>query len=210
MNLRFVGILVCAGVMACASVPPPQAVLEYARQNCASQPDLATAQSLTPDRKKAVHSVSTQVNGQTPCVTTTGGAASPYVLYVLPSDHDGKTITVGASLEVVRIFAPHVAVLDAHGAVTRTFASDQFMYRGPVYSVLFRPRAAEAYIIVTAEPSLVGQRYDSINISTATSSTYAAGATISWTTGVDATQSRVFSYEGAVIVTVHDTTTEER
>ena len=62
----------------------------------------------------------------------------------------------------------------------------------------FRPRAGEAFILVTAEPALVGQRYDSISIATYTTATYVGAGAVTWTSGVDSAHSRVFSYEGAV------------
>ncbi|MBK8543082.1 MAG: hypothetical protein IPL62_05620 [Caulobacteraceae bacterium] len=63
-------------------------------------------------------------------------------------------------------------------------------------------------MMVTVDPQLVGQRYDSINISTSTTGTVAGGVYVSWTSGVDAAQSRAFSYEGAVSVTISDSDTD--
>lgn len=192
---------------ACAagSISPP--VLTYASQGCATAADLSTAVSLTPPRERAVHVVTSPVDSGTPCLDR--AAPAPYVLYRLPIDLDDKTVTVGSTLEAMRIFAPEVAVLDGGGAVTRTFAREEFYYRGPHYSVQFRPREGDAYVLVSAEPELVGQRYDSIMIGTTTTSLYTAGGGVSWTSGVDRAQSRTFSYEGTVQVLVNDADTEE-
>lgn len=209
MKLKLIcAALVCVTAAACVTTPAPLAVLQYQRQDCTTTPDLTLAQSLTPERERSAITSATQVTATTPCIATAEGATTPYVVYALPADLDDKTITIGASLEAARVFAPHVALLDAQGVVTRTFERDQYMYRGVVYSVLFRPRAGESYALVTAEPALVGQRYDSINLATATSGAMAGPVYVSWTTGIDDTQTRVFSYEGTVSVTVHDADTE--
>lgn len=205
MNLR----VLCAALAgalsaACATPAPPVATLTYSRQNCAAQPNLAAAQSLTPERERASHTINTPIDALTPCLTTAEGAASPYVVYELPADIDDKTFAVGAPLEIGRIFAPRVDILDAQGALVRTFARDQYMYRSNAYSVVFRPREGERYVLVTADPQLIGQRYDSINISTSTAGTVAGGVYVSWTSGTDTSQSRAFSYEGAVSVTISD------
>lgn len=192
---------------ACAAGSAPPPVLTYASQNCAAAADLSTAISLTPPREKAVHIVTNPVDSGTPCLAR--AAPAPYVLYRLPADQEDKTVTVGSTLEATRIFAPEVAILDGGGAVTRTFARDEFYYRGPHYSVQFRPREGDAYVLVSAAPELVGQRYDSIMIGTTTTSVYTAGGGFSWTSGVDRSQSRTFSYEGAVQVLVNDSDTEE-
>jgi hypothetical protein len=93
------------------------------------------------------------------------------------------------------------------GRVSRTFTPSDYFFRGPVYSVLFRPRAGEAYVLVTADAARVGQRYDSISIGTG-SVYFADGG--SWRYGVDASHSRVFSYEGAVQVIINDSDTKEK
>lgn len=195
-----------AGVLTACAATPPAPVLHYARNDCAATPNLSAAISLTPDREKASHAVLTPVDGQAACLAPAG---TPYFVYRLPADFGDKTITVGATLEALRIFAPDVAILDANGVVTRTFARDEYYYRSLHYSVQFRPREEEVYILVSAEPALVGQRYDSIVIGTSTTSTYANGMAFSWTGGTDDNLSRTFSYEGTIAVVVSDSDTQE-
>lgn len=190
---------------ACATArPPPPPVLEYVRTSCDASPDVASATSLTPDRARAQFVVNTPVTAATHCLTREDGGVSPYQVYALPADPATKTITIGAAVEMARIFAPQISVLDANGVVTRSFDRAQYAYRGYVYSVQFRPHEGEAFVLVTADPTLVGQRYDSVFIGTQTASTYAAGVTVSWTSGVDNAQSRTFSYEGGLQAIVYD------
>lgn len=201
----------CGGLLAaCATgpaIPPPAAVLEYSRVDCAAAPELSAAISLTPEKERALYSVNAPTAHG--CLTRAEGGNTPYVTFALPADHADKTIIVGASLEPLRIQSPSVAILGRDGQVTRTFRPDEYMYRGAVYSVQFRPRADEAYVLVTTDPSRVGQRYDSISVGVATTTISTGYGTSHWRTGTEAAQSRVFSWEGAVQVSVADSDTKE-
>ncbi|MFT4913401.1 MAG: hypothetical protein ACI9YM_001999 [Brevundimonas sp.] len=195
---------------ACATaVPPAPAVLEYARQDCDAAPNLADAISLTPEKESPVHRVSTVVTSQTACLKSDGGT-SPYVVYALPADRGDKTLIVGGVLEAFRIFAPAIILLDSQGQVTRAFAADEFLYRGPVYSVQFRPRETEAYILVDVDRDRVGAGYDAINVGTNTTTISTGYYASNWTTGTENHSSRTFSWEGTVLVTVNDSDTEEK
>jgi hypothetical protein len=198
-----------ASLAACASAPPPPpATLTFADRTCADQPDLTTAISLTPPKERPVFLVNAPVTGETPCIKTVRGP-SPVVVFALPTDYDDKTIIVGGVLEPLRILSPHVAVLDRDGAVTRTFPADEFLYRGSVYSVQFRPRENEAYLRVSVEPERVGQNYDSIKIGVNYNAITVGYVTSVVGTGVESRTSRAFSYEGSIQVMVNDTDTKE-
>ena len=204
------GLAVCGALTACASAgpPPTPALLQYDRTDCATEPALATAISLTPEKPRAAHIVETVIDARTPCLSRPG-RSTPYLVYALPQDHDDKTLIVGGHLEPHRIFSPEVALLDAGGKVTRTFAATDFMYRGPVYSVQFRPRETEAYVLVTNEPSRVGQVYDSILTGTQSTPIPAGTVVFMVNSGTEARLSRTFSYDGRVHVLVNDSDTEE-
>lgn len=197
---------------ACATatpIPIPSATLKYTRTDCAAAPDLADAISLTPDKERATFSVSAPVSATTPCLTQAEGWTTPYVTFALPADHADKTVIVGTVLEPLRIMSPTVTILDRDGRVSRTFETEDYMYRGAVYSVQFRPRETEAYVVVTAEPSRVGQRYDSISVGVVTTTVYTGYGASNWSSGVEAAQSRTFSWEGTVQVQIADNDTEE-
>lgn len=205
-------LAVAAGAAGCATttpVPPPAATLEYVRTDCVSAPDLSTSISLTPDKERATFSVMAPVSGTTPCLAQPDGATSPYVAFALPTDFADKTVIVGTVLEALRIMSPTVVILDHNGQLTRSFSAEDYMYRGPVYSVQFRPRDTEAYVLVTADPSRVGARYDSIVVGVVTTTYYTGYGAANWSSGVEAAQSRTFSYEGTVQVTVADSDTKE-
>lgn len=211
-------IAATAALAGCTTMPPPPvATLTFAGTSCAAALDLSQALSLTPEKERALYTVTTQIGSATPCVLR-DGQATAYLLYAIPADAGDKTLTVGGYLEPLRIFSPRVAVLDGQGETSRSFRSDEFMYRGPNYSVLFRPRPGERYVLVTTDDTRVGQTYDSIVIGVTTTSTGAVagsalaaglvgGGTVS--SGTDIGLSRTFSYEGAAQVIVHDSDTKE-
>lgn len=212
MRARIIPCAVAAGgalASACATaVPPSPAVLEYSRAGCPTTPDLSAAISLTPKKETNGHIVTTVIGPESGCLQM-GETSSPYALYALPSDIDDKTLSVGGVLEVLRILSPTVSVLGTDGAVRRTFAAEDYFYRGPVYSVQFRPEPGDAYVLVTTNPARVGQRYDSINVGTSTTTVYTGYGTANFTTGHEVNGSRAFSYEGAVQIIVYDSDTRE-
>ena len=217
-QIALAGAAVAAVLASCATPPPPpSAILAFAGSHCDAAPDLTQAQSLTPEKERALYTVTTQVGSATPCIRR-DGRETAYVVYAIPADAEDKTLTVGGYLEPLRIFSPRVEVLDGHGETSRSFRSDEFMYRGPNYSVLFRPRPGERYVLVTTEESRVGQKYDSIVIGTTTTTTatpmpsaLAAGLIGggNMVSGTDVGLSRTFSWEGAAQVIVHDSDTKE-
>ncbi|HZW15899.1 MAG TPA: hypothetical protein VFF66_06550 [Brevundimonas sp.] len=210
MRSALVIVVGAAASAACATAlpPPPLAVLEYGRQDCALRPDLASAISLTPEKETNGHIVTTVIDAQTACLTTARGGV-PYVIYALPEDLGDKMLSIGSVLEPYRILSPDVTVLDAQGEPTRTFAAEDYFYRGPVFSVQLRPREGEAFVMVAANPERIGQQYDSIAVGTQTTTVYTGYGAANWTTGHEASLSRTFSYEGVAHVTVYDTDTKE-
>ncbi len=202
------GAATLAACVTTTSIPIPSATLEYSRADCATAPDLSTAIGLTPDKERAVFSVTAPVSATTPCLAQ-DGVATPYVAFTLPTDHADKTVIVGTVLEPLRIMSPTVVILDRNGDVSRTFGPEDYMYRGAVYSVQFRPRETESHVLVTADPSRVGKRYDSINVGVVTTTVYTGYGASNWSSGVESTQSRTFSYEGTVQVQIADNDTKE-
>lgn len=202
--------LACAVITAgCATALPPLGpVLEYARQDCQAVPDLSTALSLTPEKETNGFTVTTAIGPQTQCLIRPGGP-TPYLVYALPTDLGDKTLAVGGILEARRIMSADVSVLDASGQVTRTFVPTDYFFRGPVYSVQFKPREGDAFVLVASDASRVGRRYDAITVGTNTTTVSTGYATANFTTGVEASTSRTFSHEGTVQVIVYDTDTKE-
>ena len=199
---------------ACASTPPappPTAVVDLAGKTCASTPSVKDAISLTPEKKEAYYTVSTLVDSVKPCLTV-DNTSSNYVVYALPAHAENHTITVGGLQEAVRTFAPSVSLLDADGKITRTFGDDRFANIGNMLGVQFRPMPTERYILVQSNPRLVGKSVSTFATRIAATSGYSPGTAYSYgysyqvQHGVEGSQSRVFSHEGSVAVTVQAAT----
>jgi hypothetical protein len=169
-------------------------VVSYAATNCRAAPDLATAIPLLPGERGA-RTVRTPVDASTPCLAS-NGAASPYLVYALPAS--AQLVDVGGAIEQARVFPPSVSILDASGAVVRTFAPAQFLNRTDRYSVQFVPQERERYVLVTADSSMVGTSYDAVTTGVRTTNIGYAN----WTSGIDQTISRSRSYHGAVVATL--------
>jgi hypothetical protein len=206
-QVSLASVLGAGAVLAgCATPTPPAAVITYAGKACDSQPDLSRAISLVPQKppkKNLPHVVTTEVNGQTRCLTRPGGNG-PYLVYALEPDHRLKMHTIGAVQERARVLSPDVSILDREGRVTRVFGPGDFLFRGGFYSVQFRSRDSEAFVLFATNPGRVGERRDSIEIGTSTSGYYVAGFSGSYTLGVDNAATRTFSYEGTAQVVVYD------
>lgn len=206
-NVVALGLL--GGLTACVTATPPiPPALTYASMNCGTTPDLGSAISLTPDKERAVHQVAAEVNEHAACIMR-NGVAVPYVVLSMPQDYDDKTLIVGSQLDFNRIFAPEILVLDAQGHETRTFNRDEYFYRGSIYSVQFRPRENERFVLVTAAPELIGKEYNAIQIGTNTTTTYTPYGGASWTVGTESATRRTFAYNGTVKVLINDTDTDE-
>lgn len=208
--LLLAGLVPALGLAGCATTvePPPPPLLAWDRADCDASPDLGRTVRLTPKKETAVHVVSTPLGYGSPCLSQEGGAG-PYVVYALPTDLDDKTLIVGGLLGYDRIFSPRVRVLDAEGRETRGFVDSDWFSRGPVYSVQFRPRPGDAFVVVSADPSRVGRTESAINVGTNTTVIYTGYGASNWTTGQERHATRVFAYDGEVRVTINDTDTEE-
>ncbi|MEM6747065.1 MAG: hypothetical protein AAF608_06565 [Pseudomonadota bacterium] len=84
----------------------------------------------------------------------------------------------------------------------RQFERESFLYRNSGYTVQLRPREGERYLLVTADPELVGKTYKSVEtgINASSYSTGYGAATLY--SGINTETTRVFSYEGRVNVVV--------
>lgn len=202
-------LLGSALVAGCATTPPPPAATTYIAQNCASAPDLGTAASLTPESRRRIFRVGSPVDASTPCFRN-GEAPTPYVVYALPSAVEGTMIEVGAELEGARIFSPAISILDEDGRPLRSFEPGHYLYRGVMFSVQFLPQPGERFILITADPTRIGRNYDAVAISTSTTAIVTPYAAASWTSGVDRSISRTFSYDGAVAAIVYSPEGNER
>ncbi|EGF89223.1 hypothetical protein ABI_45700 [Asticcacaulis biprosthecium C19] len=202
-------------LQACATTPPPpppMAVTDLSGKTCATEPSTANAVSLTPVKKQVLHTVSTLVDANTPCLTGADGSLSNYVVYAIPASGENHTVTVGGVQEAIRTFAPTVTLLQSDGKVTRSFGEDRFALLGNTLGVQFRPLPAERFIVVQSNPGLVGESVATVETRITTTSGYAAPTAYSYgysythERGADGKHERTFSHEGYINVTVQAAT----
>jgi hypothetical protein len=195
----------------CVSVapPPPMAVLAISGKTCVGAPDLATAVALAPQRPAQWRDVITLVGATSGCVSTPAGDAN-YVLYSLPDHPANHTITVGGAKEVLRTFVPSVTVLDASGAVVRSFEQDRYLDLGTIIGVQFRPPAEARFVLVQSDPAQVGRAVTALEVGINTTTNYAytgtAGVSYNQVAGVESTANRVYSHEGTVSLRIQAVT----
>lgn len=188
----------------------PDAVLEYSSETCSNTPDLSLAQRVGDDGKALKKMMKNRtltmvraIDHHSACLTSDTGKPGPYSLFEIPSDITGRVIYTGAKVEERRTFAASVSLLNELGEITRTFARKKFKVQGTQYGVQFRPREGEVYVMLTAEPAMIGQSRDTIETSTTAQSVVipypgGAGAGTNFV-GTQKEFSRVYSYEGDVL-----------
>lgn len=201
---------ICAAVLAlamagCASPPPPPpALLSMDGRECDDAVNLEAAASLDPQKSKKRYTVTREIGAAAPCINLEDGKKASYALFRLPDFAPSSVIIAGGELEEVRIFAPNVQLLDEAGVPLRGFTREDFLFQGVTYGVQLKPRDGERYILIRAEPDLVGQEYDSVTIGVNTQTICTGYFCMNSYSGVDFESTRQFSYSGKVSVLVQD------
>jgi hypothetical protein len=196
-----------AAVFALAScvkaVPPAEAVLSFTpAQACASAISATGATALTPQKPAGQFAQSVNINAASPCYVDANGASAAYAIFALPMA-DAASVNAGAVLEPRRVLAPQVMTLDASLNPVRSFAADDFHHRGHSYSVLFRPTAAERYVVVATNTALVGNRFSYVSVDP---STVSPPARLAPNTTAETYRERLgaaYSYEGQAFARVY-------
>lgn len=199
MKRRTIAVALSATVMtACATVGVPMlpAMTAFDRTDCATAPDMALAVDLTPLKDKKQWVVDHDMLADAPCLMQDGQAA-PYAVFALPPHGTSRAVEVGSVLEPGRLFSPRVSLLDADGVPVRDFANDKLMFRSSIYSVRFVPAETERYVLVTAEPVMIGKAYDAIRSSIRSTGYAPTPYTYStWYSGHEVETTHAFSYVG--------------
>lgn len=145
---------------ACATPPPPPpASLSFdGIAGCTQSIDASKAETVTIKKRQHSGTLSIIIGPETACHMVKD-AKLPYVLYKLPNSVDISTIQAGGVFEANRLFAAEVVTLDENLGSVRTFGPDAFLQRGGTWSVFFPPKAIERYVLVRANPDLIGKAY---------------------------------------------------
>lgn len=151
--------LLCFAAACESTSPPPSAVLSFtSTAGCAEGLAAERAEVVTVKKRQNSGNITTQVSAASACQVEKG-VELPYALYRLPRGVDIQSVQAGGVFQINRIFAADVMTLDESLSPVRHFGPDAFFHRGGSWSVFFRPREQERYILVRANPELVGKSY---------------------------------------------------
>lgn len=201
------GLLLAAAATGCAStppIPPLEPVTSIAGKVCDTAVSRAAPVNLSPPPKETPeqHFVSHTFDQTTACIGGEAGERN-YQVFELSGFTSGKLLTAGAPLDAKRVLAVKVSLLDRDGNVTRSFPREDYLFRGDTYSVQFRPRDTEAFVLIETDPALVGQERQSVAtgmngqyMSTGTGGGYTAYY------GYDQKRAHVFSHEGKATIRI--------
>lgn len=217
INPKFLGLGVTFAALtsSCATAPEPlPPLLSFEGLDCTSKinlgeanmlPDVNTkdgAKKLKRMMKNRTIMLSDKFNEESRCVRLASGSASPYAIFEIPSDIKGQVIYAGSMIDTNSIFAADVSLLDPDGNMVRNFDQSEFNRVGTRYAVQFAPKENEAYVLIKADPNLLGQKRETMetgvtqqNISVAYGSLVSSGTNL---VGHQKVFNRSFSYDGDV------------
>lgn len=131
----------------------------------------------------------------------------PAIVFTLPDNLIGEVVYAGALLDANSIFAADVSTLNKAGETVRTFDRDSFLFQGQQYGVQFRPSDDEAYVLIKADPELIGKERMTTELSVSEQSVSNYGATGYYSSGTNLVGSqtaynRTYAYDGMVQVRI--------
>lgn len=149
-----------AAACATAPPPPPPPALTFAgTADCSETPDASLATVVTVKKRQTSGNITKTIDTEAPCVTV-DGSKRPYALFRLPKGLSIESVQAGGLFQRARVFAPEVLMLDAEMTPVRTFGPEAYRNRGGSWSTFFRAREGEQYILVRANPDLIGDGYN--------------------------------------------------
>lgn len=211
----FAGALTAFTLAACQTTTPSIVApsLDYSAkaEQCSSKFDFTNARGLSDEKalKRAikaqrVHLVANMGVDDIACTLSSTEQALPYASFELPTGMTGRVVSAGSKMDTAVIFAADVSTYDNEGEPVRHFERDEFRRLGKIYGVQFTPRENETYVVIQADPNLVGDIDSTVETSThGQSVTVAYGAAVSSGTNTVGTQrsfDRTYSFNGDVAV----------
>jgi len=171
------GLCLAVLLTSCATAPEPPAppLLSFEGQDCSLNVDLGEAITLpdtaTKDGAKKLKGMmknrtimlSDNFNEDSRCIRLASGGTSPYALFEVPSNIKGQVIYAGSMIDSNSMFAANVSLLGADGSVMRQFTPKDFNRVGTRHAVQFSPKANEAYVLIKADPNLLGQKRETMD-----------------------------------------------
>jgi hypothetical protein len=136
-----------------------------------------------------------------PCVTLSGQPAL-YAVFRLPTLNRPDIIAVDSEALASIMFAPHLLLLDAQGAIKRDVSRDMVMFHGRDLRVLVRSHPDETYLVIASDSGLVGKSVSRIDDSISMFAAGGPGLMAMIHTGSESTDTLSFSHTGKVEITL--------
>lgn len=194
-------IAVFLAIGGCAATPPAPALLAPSEQACHSAFELEGVEELEAPEPGRRSRHSAALRSTAACwLDPEHAEGTPYHVVALPDPFDGKSLlTVAARHAAAETFALEVRLLDEQGIEVRRLERGRYNMTGLGYSIQTRVRDRERFVVVSADPALVGVGHEHITlgVNSAYVSGGAYGATV--TVGAEDSASRTFSYRGDVL-----------
>jgi len=138
------------------------------------------------------------------CVEGPGLSPLPYAAFEIPTGFTNRVVSAGSRMTTAIIFAADVFTYDDNGQEIRSFKPEAYRRLGDLYGVQFSPRDNEKYVVIKANPALIGEVDSTVETGTYAQNVgfyngvaYSSGTN---TVGVQRAFDRTYSYNGEVAV----------
>ncbi len=189
-----VSLALLAQLVSACTTPPPPPVLSLAGRQCVSQLDFSTAKPVP-----LSDPVKVTLDDKTACIENNGSGKVEYVAFDLPQVAVPYLLSVTSTPIGDGVLSPRLTLLDSDGKTLREVPNDAFLPHGASLRAGLRPHPGERYLIVSSDPSTIGQTNS--HIVDGTQMTQTGGPIIIQVhTGFENTVSLTNAYNGTVSV----------
>ena len=165
-----IGVSTAVLLTACATTkdrepPAPNLSFKVAEAECTPNLDFSNPIKRTDDQKKRnkqlrarqVQLKANMASRTTACLQSSGDKTGlPYAAFEIPTDLEGRVVNAGSEMATAVIFAGDVATYDSQGQIVRDFEPEEYRRIGDLLGVQFTPRENEKYVVIQANPNLIG------------------------------------------------------
>jgi len=140
-----------------------------------------------------------------PCINGASGEPLPYATFEIPTGIEKRVVNAGAKFDSAVIFAARITTHDKDGGLVREFDESDYRRLGSIFGVQFSPRETERFVLIKADPSLIGKQEETVETGTRAKQVYNYGLSGSYssgtnTQGIQQSFIRTYSYNGEAIM----------
>jgi hypothetical protein len=165
-------------------------------RQCTPLPDLATAHPVLVNDKD----LSITLDDKTGCLDVHAERKLAYVAFALPVLEQPYFLSVTSIPIGEGLFFPKLTLLDGAGKVLREIPPDVFLPHGAALHAGLRPHPEERYLIVSSDPTTIGQTNSQLTEGIRVSGFMAGGIYVQVQTGLEGKSTLTHAYNGTVTV----------